>query len=129
MKIWQSYGAEHSMNLVIIGRFKEVIDAEEFESLIDSLINFLHEHSDFDVDSDRFGREISDYLSKKNLYCLSPQQLGQLLYDMHLEREGNEIRISSDDDLNAFISLLIHKGAKVEAFSAHDYPIDENKDN
>ena len=63
-----------------------------------------------------------DYLGKKNLYCLSPQQLGQLLYDMHLEREGNKIIISSDDDLNALTTLLIHKGAKVETFSAHDYP-------
>jgi len=126
MKLWTSYGAEHSLNLVIIGSFKEVVDAEEFESLVSSLTEFLMNDKEFDVDSDRYSRGMLDYLGKKNLHCLSPQQLGQLLYDMNLEREGNKIVISSDDDLNALTSLLIHKGAKVEAFSAHDYPNEEH---
>lgn len=33
MKIWQGYGAEHSLNLVIVGTFKDVGDAEKFEAL------------------------------------------------------------------------------------------------
>ena len=49
MKIWTSYGAEHSLNLVIIGQFKEAADAEEFESLISSLSEFLSNDPDFDV--------------------------------------------------------------------------------
>ncbi len=122
MKVWTSYGAEHSLNLVIIGHFKEAVDAEEFESLVSSLKGNLMDDSDFDVDSDRFSSGMLDYLEKKNLFCLSPQQLSQLLYDMHIERKGNKIIISSDDDLNALSSLLIHEGAKVEIFSAHSYP-------
>ena len=71
MKIWTSYGAEHSLNLVIIGHFKDAIEAEEFESLVSSLTNFLMNDSDFDVDSDRFSSGMLDYLGKKNLFCLS----------------------------------------------------------
>jgi len=122
MKIWQSYGAEHSLNLVIVGKFREVADAEEFKALVESLADFLRDQTEFDVDADRYSRKVLDYLGKKNLYCLSSQQLGQFLYDMHLEQNGDEIRISSDDDLNALVSLLVHKGAKVEVYSAHDYP-------
>lgn len=122
MKVWTSYGAEHSLNLVIIGHFKEAVDAEEFEYLVSSLKDNLMNDSDFDVDSDRFSSKMLDYLGKKNLFCLSPQQLGQLLYDMHIERKDNKIIVSSDDDLNALSSLLIHEGAKVEIFSAHEYP-------
>lgn len=122
MKIWQSYGAEHSMNLVIIGRFKEVADAEEFEDLFNSLTEFLREQKGFDVDSDRYGNEVLDYLGKKNIYCLSPQQLGLFLYDVSIDQYGNEIRITSEDDMTGLISLLVNKGAKVEIFSAHDYP-------
>jgi hypothetical protein len=125
MKIWNSYGTEHSLNLVIIGRFKEAYEAEEFETLTTKVTNFLQENSEFDVDADRFDKNTLDFLSKENLFSLSPQQLGHLLYDVHLIRDGNEVRIGSDDDVNAFISLLIHKGAKVEVFSAHEYP--ENK--
>jgi hypothetical protein len=57
---------------------------------------------------------------------LTPQQLGHLLYDVHVSRQGKDVRISSDDDVNAYISLLIHQGAKVEVFSAHHHP--ENKE-
>ena len=125
MKIWNSYGSEHSLNLVIIGSFKEEYEAEEFEKLTEKVTHFLSENSEFDVEADRFDRKTLDFLARENLFSLSPQQLGHLLYDVNVSRHGKKIRVSSDDDVNAFISLLIHKGARVEVFSAHDYP--ENK--
>lgn len=122
MKLWQSYGAEHSLNLVIIGHFKEANLAEEFEDLVDETADFLRELNSFDVEEDRYDPQVMEYLSKKNIYCLTPQQLGHMLYDYSIDREGSDIKISSDDDINGFISLLINKGAKVEVFSAHDHP-------
>lgn len=123
MKIWQGYGAEHSLNLVIVGTFKDVSDAEKFEALTSTITDFLQSSdSNFDVDSDRFSKEVLSFLSDQNLFCFSPQQLAQFLYDLRVERKGSKVLISSDDDLNALISLMIHKGARVESFSAHDYP-------
>jgi hypothetical protein len=123
MKIWQGYGAEHSLNLVIVGEFKDAEKAENFEQLVSTISSFLcSDESNFDVDADRYGDEVLEFLSKQNLFCLSPQQLAHFMYDQSIERKGSKITISSDDDLNAFISLLIHEGAKVECFSAHDYP-------
>ncbi len=127
MKIWQSYGAEHSQNLVVIGNFKLARDAENFKRLIDKTTEFIRESPEFDVDEDRFSSNIMDYLSKQNIYSLSPSQLGSLLYDFSIELDGNNIRIHSDDDLNSLITLLISKGAKVEVFSAHDYPETETE--
>ena len=40
MKLWNAFGSEHSMNLVIIGRFNEVRDAELAKELIDRLVEF-----------------------------------------------------------------------------------------
>ena len=37
MKIWNGYGSEHSMNLVLIGRFKRAQDAEKVEKDIEKL--------------------------------------------------------------------------------------------
>lgn len=125
MKIWHSYGAEHSLNLVIIGHFKEEHEAEAFEILADKITQFLADNSEFDVEADRFDQKTLDFLGKHNLFLLSPQQLGHLLYDVHISRQGNNVRISSDDDVNAFVSLLIHQGAKVEVFSAHNHPENE----
>ena len=121
MKIWNSYGSEHSLNLVVIGHFKEADQAEEFEQLTRKITQFLIDNSEFDVDADRFDEKTLNFLSKENLFSLSPQQLGHFLYDAHISCDGKKIRITSDDDVNAFVSLLIHNGAKVEVFSAHDH--------
>lgn len=122
MKIWKSYGAEHSLNLVIIGHFKESTDAEEFKDFVEKTTDFLQKQDDFDVEADRYSNGVLDYLANKNMYSLTPQQLGHFLYDYSIEISGSNVQIFSDDDLNGFISLMIHHGAKIEVFSAHNYP-------
>lgn len=37
MKIWNGYGSEHSMNLVLIGKFKQEQDAVKVEKDIKTL--------------------------------------------------------------------------------------------
>jgi uncharacterized protein DUF6375 len=37
MKVWSGYGSEHSMNLVMIGSFKQASDAEDVKDLIAQL--------------------------------------------------------------------------------------------
>lgn len=37
MKIWNSYGSEHSMNLVLIGSFVQAKDAENIEKFVTKL--------------------------------------------------------------------------------------------
>ena len=127
MKTWVSYGAEHSMNLVIIGRFKTVADAEEFKNEAETLISFLSKYADVLYKTDRFDPEIRDYLFENNINYLMPQQLEQFIYSLDIEHEGRNIRIKSDDDINGFISMMIHHGAKIEIFSAHDYLESENE--
>lgn len=121
MKIWNSYGSEHSLNLIIIGHFKEAYEAEDFEQLTHKISQFLSDNSEFDVDADRYDEKTLEFLGEENLFYLSPQQLGHFLYEAHVSRDTNKIRITSDDDVYAFISLLVTKGARVEVFSAHDY--------
>ena len=72
MKIWQGYGAEHSLNLVIVGEFKDVEKAENFEQLVSTISSFLcSDESNFDVDADRYGDEVLEFLRKQNLFCFS----------------------------------------------------------
>ena len=37
MKLWYGYGSEHSMNLVMIGRFKDAVAAAQAKRVIDAL--------------------------------------------------------------------------------------------
>ncbi|MDO4706508.1 MAG: DUF6375 family protein [Comamonadaceae bacterium] len=131
MKIWNGYGSEHSMNLVLIGKFKKIQDAQKVEDSINKLSEqVLRDESDsliFDPDPKdmRFSEEMRSLLRSLSLYTLGPAELSQFSLDHRLEREDKSIIITTDEaDISAFLKLFIQSGAKVEVFSAHDYPDD-----
>lgn len=131
MKIWNGYGSEHSMNLVLIGKFKKIQDAEKAEDSIkklstqalkDDSASLLFRPDPKDM---RFSKDMLSLLMNLNLGSFSPDELGQFLLDHRIERQGEHITITTDEaDISAFVKLFIHAGAKVEVFSAHDYPDD-----
>jgi len=135
MKIWNEYGSEHSMNLVLIGRFKRAQDAEKVEKDIDKLSSQASKDDShtiaFDGPADqRFSDEMLSLLGKLNLHTLGPADLGQLLSDHRLERKEDRITVTTDEaEVSAFVKLFIEAGAKVEVFSAHDYPSDSDDAN
>ncbi|MGL4353273.1 MAG: DUF6375 family protein [Aeromonas popoffii] len=130
MKIWNGYGSEHSMNLVLIGRFLRAQDAERVEKDIDRLSaqvskDDCHSISFADPEDQRFSDDMLSLLSSLKLYTLGPADLGQLVSDHYLKREGDRITVTTDEaEVSAFVKIFIEAGAKVEIFSAHDYPSD-----
>lgn len=130
MKIWNGYGSEHSMNLVLIGRFKRAQDAERVEKDIDRLSTQAskddsHSISFAEPEDQRFSDDMLSLLRSLNLNTLGPVELGQLVSEYYLSREGDRITITTDEaEVSAFVKLFIEAGAKVEVFSAHDYPSD-----
>jgi hypothetical protein len=54
MRIWYGYGSEHSMNLVMIGRFKSAVDAEKTKEIIDQLTEKLVDKIEVGSTRDRF---------------------------------------------------------------------------
>ncbi|MBH2682676.1 MULTISPECIES: DUF6375 family protein [Serratia] len=132
MKIWNGYGSEHSMNLVLIGKFKQEQDAEKVEKDIKTLSTQAEKDECYSIPFDepenqRFSDEMLSLLYSLKLHTLGPTDLGQLVSDHHLDREGDRITITTDEaEVSAFIKLFVEAGAKVEIFSAHDYPSDSN---
>ncbi|MDH0777775.1 DUF6375 family protein [Delftia tsuruhatensis] len=131
MKIWSGYGSEHSMNLVLIGKFKKAQDAEKVEKDIEKLSEqaLKDETHSFVFDPDpkdlRFSEGMLSLLRGLRLNTLGPDEIGQLVSDYRLEREDDRIIVKTDEaDVSAFVKLFIEAGAKVEVFSAHDYPAD-----
>lgn len=130
MKIWNGYGSEHSMNLVLIGRFKRAQDAEKVEKDIDKLSAQAAKDDSYSIpfarsENQRFSDDMLSLLCSLNLNTLGPADLGQLVSDHHLSREGDRITVTTDEaEVSAFVKLFIEAGAKVEVFSAHDYPSD-----
>jgi hypothetical protein len=132
MKVWSGYGSEHSMNLVMIGTFKQANDAKDAKDLIDNMAaKILDERdkspNDESLKEGRFSREMLDFLVASKLNTIGPTELEQFTYEVGAKVNGNRVELWTDEaDVSAFIKLLVERGAKVEVYSAHDYP-DERK--
>lgn len=128
MKIWFGYGSEHSMNLVMIGSFKEADDAAKAKQMIDQLI----ERVDAEVQagrmeigehSDRYNDEMLSFLINMNIVDIGPTELEQFAYEFNVAVEDDRVVLRTEEsDFSAFLKVLIHNGAHVEVYSAHDYP-------
>lgn len=124
MKIWKGYGSEHSMNLVMIGHFKDTKDAEEAKELIEKLSEIVNlDEEDQDTPSNRYSERMMEFLKSANLYTIGPDELEQFIFDVHTEVDGDKVIITTDEnEISAFMKVLLEKGARIETYSAHDYP-------
>jgi predicted secreted protein len=123
MKVWRGYGSEHSMNLVMIGQFKSVDDARKTKQTIDQLIEKLADKIEVGRTRNRFEDEVFALLKDANIYTLGPLELEQFLYDVSTRIEEDKLILTTDEsEVSAFMKLMIDRGAKIEIFSAHDYP-------
>jgi hypothetical protein len=128
MKVWRGYGSEHSMNLVMIGRFKDASDAIKTKGVIERLT----EQVNIDVDAghiemselpDRYTDDMLNLLMDVNIMIIGLNELEQFVYDVAVEVEDNQVVITTEEsDVSAFLKVLLDKGARVEVYSAHDYP-------
>ena len=71
----------------------------------------------------RFGDAMRQLLRDEELHSLAPEELEQFCYDARVDQDGKEVSIRTDEaDTSAFLKLLVQRGARVEVYSAHDYP-------
>ncbi len=130
MKLWRAYGSEHSANLVMIGRFKETSDAEEAKALIDKICQRVAEEPEaYQWDAKprdlRFTDKMYELLKDAKLFSIGPAEFEQFDYGVQVQLSGASLILTTDEvDVSAFFKLLIDRGAKVEIFSAHQYPDD-----
>ena len=127
MKIWRGYGSEHSMNLVMIGHFKNSADAEKTQELIQYLTDELRDRVNVGESPDAYTDEVRKILRDKECYTLRPFELEHFLYDHSTHLEGDKIILRTDEsEVSGYFKLMVHNGAKVEIYSAHDYPAKES---
>ena len=132
MKIWNGYGSEHSSNLVMIGTFKTIRDADEAKAFIDRLTEQVAEdqpeyHFDLPAEDDRYSQKMKELLRSSSLSQIGPAELEQLIYDVQIEVKGKRVMMTTDEsEISAFLKVFIERGARVEVYSAHDYPDDSS---
>lgn len=123
MKIWNSYGSEHSANLVMIGKFKDASSAEEAKAVIDEITEFMSSSENDHREADSYSDEVLELLRKVKFHSVAPSELHQFIYDVRSELKGDQVIVTTDEiDISGYMKLMIDKGARVELYSAHDYP-------
>lgn len=134
MKIWNGYGSEHSANLIMIGKFKEVKDAKEALQKIEKLKDQVHKETQSGSIivggvTDRYSDEMLKVFRDLKIHSLGPSDLEQLAFDVSIEQKETELILTTDEvDVAAFFKILVLEGAKVEIFSRHDYPEEKKTD-
>jgi hypothetical protein len=131
MKLWEGFGSEHSMNLVMIGRFVDASDAADAKRLIDQLIALVMDEQasgqlQVGEPQERFSDKVLEFLKKNSFWLIAPAELEQFAYDVRVEQNGNTVELSTDEsDVSAFLKVLLDHKARVEVFSAHHHDKDE----
>jgi hypothetical protein len=107
----------------MIGRFKDIGSAEKAKKAIDEITAFMTSGDEDSRDADHFSEGVLSLLRKVEFHSCAPGELEQFTYDISTELKGDQVVITTDEpDISAFLKLLIDKGARVEVYSAHDYP-------
>ncbi len=108
----------------MVGRFKSTDDAEKAKRLIDKFTEEIGNKPDAVSFRERYNDAARRVLSETGCYILSPSELEHFLYGDNTTRlEEDQVILETDEtEVSAFFKLMIKNGAKVEVFSAHDYP-------
>lgn len=128
MKIWHQHGSEHSANLVMIGHFEDATDATKAKEIIETLTHEVAEEQSAGTlnvgsPSDRYSDEMLDLLRRVNINTIGPRELEQFAYDFRVDINGNDLVLTTEEvDISAFLKVMFDKGARIEVYSAHDYP-------
>lgn len=125
MRIWHSFGSEHSMDLVLVGTFETVSGAEAAIERMQALKGLAE--AEWSDDSwrrpdERMPDTLVDELSKLKLYEMGRSDVDIYAYEHSVERKGPTVRVwTEESEVQGFLKVLIHLGARVEVFSRHNW--------
>ncbi|MBL8874078.1 MAG: hypothetical protein JNK90_30165 [Planctomycetaceae bacterium] len=136
MKVWYGFGSDHSANLVMIGEFKTEQDAERVYELISTISDSASSDSasgvfDWGAQNEQFSEETEKRLRELKIYYMSPSDIADFAFlNTSIEKAGKQLQFRTDDvEIVGFVKLMVKNGAKVQVFSAYDYPDDKNLTN
>jgi hypothetical protein len=116
----------------MIGRFKEEGEAIKAKEIIEKLMEQVRadEQAGFIIlgeRADRYTDDMLNLLQEVKVHSIAPAELEQLAYDFSIKIKNNELVLTTDEiDVSAFLKILLDNGARVEVYSAHNYPDTEH---
>lgn len=129
MRIWRSYGSEHSMDLVLIGKFVTVSGAEAAVERMEALKVLAEAEWSDDDDwlrrDQRMPAALRDGLMNLQLYEMGREDVDNYVFEHSIKRNGSTVTVTTEEsEVQGFLKVLIRLGARVEVFSRHDWDED-----
>lgn len=111
------------MDLVLIGTFETVSGAEaaiERMNALKPLAEAEWSDDDWRRQDERMPATLADELRKLKLYDMGRSDVDVYAFDHSIERNGSTVRVwTEESEVQGFLKVLIHLGARVEVFSRH----------
>ena len=125
MRIWYSYGSEHSMDLILIGTFETVSAAEavvEHMEALKALAQSEWSDDNWRRTDERMPESVVEELTRLKLYEMGRSDVDIYGYEFSVKRRGSTVRIWTDEsEVQGFVKVLVHLGGRVEIFSRHHW--------
>lgn len=125
MRIWHSFGSEHSMNLMLIGTFQSVSAAEAAVERMEALQTLAEQEwsdDDWRRGDQRMSEAAVETLSRLKLYDMGRVDISMFAFEHTVERDQTTVQIATDEsDVQGFLKVLLGLGARVEVFSRHEW--------
>jgi hypothetical protein len=113
------------MDLILIGTFEGVSGAEaaiERMKVLKTLAEAEWSDDDWRRRDERMPISLAEELAKLELYDMGRSDVDVYAMDHTVERKGATVRIwTEESDVQGFLKVLVHLGARVEVFSRHDW--------
>jgi hypothetical protein len=113
------------MDLVLVGTFEAVSGAEaaiERMKALKALAEAEWSDDDWSRRDGRMPMTLVEELSKLKLIDMGRSDVDIYAFDHSVERRGSTVRIHTEEsEVQGFLKVLIHLGARVEVFSRHEW--------
>jgi hypothetical protein len=112
----------------MIGHFENAADATKAKEIIDALTKQVAEDESTGTLTlgrplERYPNAMLDLLGKLNVMLIGPGELEQFAYEVSVEVHGKDLVLTTEEyDISAFLKVMFQTGARIEVYSAHDYP-------
>ena len=125
MRIWHSYGSEHSMNLMLVGWFPSLSAAEaavEQMKALQALAEQEWSDDGWSRRNQRLSQPVLEKLHELKLYDMGRADVDMFAFEHTVERKESTVTVATEEsDVQGILKVLIHLGAKVEVFSRHEW--------
>jgi diketogulonate reductase-like aldo/keto reductase len=114
LKLWNSFGSEHSADLVIVGQFKEVADAATVEAALNGIQAIAGQQ----------GKSLRDMAMEAykafGVSDFSEADIEGMNLCHSWTRTGNQIEVRTEEtEIQGILKVMLRSGGKIEVYSNH----------